>query len=230
MIIFFHLIQTLTPATLCDLSVVEYCCPILSQNHYCKKFVTSLNEWLKLVSGCIKSAATELLSVLSGIEPVDIGQNKNILSFHIRAMESTQIFHLAAISPLTNLMPKSRIPLSTCLHRLSHDNDDISPEDWPQHACRRRWENSNYQLNNFIACLSFKTPGYDLKQSQWVLLNCLWYDRGRYATSMQRIGLSENANHICAAIQTRMIGIRGDLRTVEEEFCNEIGNNKLTES
>ena len=47
---------------------------------------------------------------------------------------------------------------------------------------------------------------------------------------MQRIGLRENANHICGAIQTRMIGIRGDRRTVDEEFCNEIGNNKLTEN
>ena len=47
---------------------------------------------------------------------------------------------------------------------------------------------------------------------------------------MQRIGLSENANYVCGAIQTRMIEIRGDLRTVEEEFCNEIGNNKLTEN
>ena len=47
---------------------------------------------------------------------------------------------------------------------------------------------------------------------------------------MQRIGLCENTNCICGAIQTRMIGIRGDLRTIDEEFCNEIGNNELTEN
>ena len=47
---------------------------------------------------------------------------------------------------------------------------------------------------------------------------------------MQRIGLRENANRICGAIQTRMIGIIGGRRTVDEEFCNEIDNNKLTEN
>ena len=37
------------------------------------------------------------------------------------------------------------------MHCLSHDIDDIYPEDWNQHAWRERWENSNYQLNNIIA-------------------------------------------------------------------------------
>ena len=51
---------------------------------------------------------------------------------------------------------------------------------------------------------------------------------------MHRIGLRENASFICSAIKTpqhilncRMIEIRGDLRTVEEDFCNWIDNNKL---
>ena len=53
---------------------------------------------------------------------------------------------------------------------------------------------------------------------------------------MHRIGLLENANCKCGAFQTPqhvlnccMIGIRGDLRTVDEDFHNWIGNNKLLE-
>ena len=53
---------------------------------------------------------------------------------------------------------------------------------------------------------------------------------------MHRIGLREKANCICDAIQTlqhvpnwHMIGIIGDLRTVDDDFRNWIRNRKLLE-
>ena len=57
-------------------SVAKYCCSIWSQSYHCKKVDTSLNEY-------IKSSFTELLPILSGIEPIYTRRNKNILSFHI---------------------------------------------------------------------------------------------------------------------------------------------------
>ena len=99
---------------------------------------------------------------------MNIRRNKNILSLRMHAMENTHISHQAAISPLKNDRLKSTMPLSICMHRLSHDIDNISPEDWAQHDWRGRWKNSNYQLNNFIAYPTSKPPGYSLKQSQWV--------------------------------------------------------------
>ena len=87
-----------------------------------------------------------------------------------------------------------------------------------------------------LATSSIKPPGYDLKRIQWIQLNCLWSGHGRCASFMHRIGLSENANCICSAIQTpqhvlncSIIGIRGDLRTVDKDFRNWIGKNKLLE-
>ena len=53
-------------------SVTEYCCPLWSQSYHCKKVDTSLNECLRLVTGCIKSTLTELLPILPRIEPMDI--------------------------------------------------------------------------------------------------------------------------------------------------------------
>ena len=84
-----------------------------------QKVDASLNECLRLGSGCIKSTPTELLPILSGIEPMDIRRNKNILSPRLRAMENTHIFHQAAISPHKNGRLKSRMPLLTRMHRLS---------------------------------------------------------------------------------------------------------------
>ena len=88
-------------------------------------------------------------------------------------MENTHIFYQAAISPLTTVRVKRRMSLSIWMDCLRHDIDGISLEYWTQHAWRGRWENSNYQLNNFIACPSSKHFDYDLKQSQWILINCL---------------------------------------------------------
>ena len=79
-----------------------------------------------------------------------IRRYKNILILHIGAMENSQIFHQAVISPFANGKIKSRMSLSTRTHRLSHDIDDIFLDTWAQHTSRGRRENSNYQLNNFI--------------------------------------------------------------------------------
>ena len=74
-------------------------------------------------------------------------------------MENTHIFHQAAISPLKNGRIKSRMPLSTRMHHLSNNIDDMHPDTWAQHTCRGRRKNSKYQLNNFIVYPSFKPAG-----------------------------------------------------------------------
>ena len=69
-----------------------FCCRILLSNMESKPSLLKLRHRFRLVSGCIKSTPTELLPILSGIETVDIRQNKNILGLCIRAMESTHFF------------------------------------------------------------------------------------------------------------------------------------------
>ena len=51
------------------------------------------------------------------------------------------------------------------------------------------------------------------------------YQNTRYASFMHQIGLYDNPNCVCGEIQThqhvlscQMIGIRGDIRTVDEDF------------
>ena len=132
-------------------------------------------------------------------------------------MENTHIFHEVSIFPLTNTRLKRKIPLSTRMHRLNHDIDKISPEEWAQHFWRGRWENTNYH--------------------QYVLLNRLWFGHGRYASFKHGSGLRENENCIRGVIQTpqrvlncRIIEIRGDLRNVDEDFIYWMDNNKLLEN
>ena len=50
--------------------------PIVESKPSSKKLDTSFNERLRLVSRCVKSTCTELLPILSGIEPMDIRRKK----------------------------------------------------------------------------------------------------------------------------------------------------------
>ena len=86
------------------ISVTEYCCPIWSQRHQYKKVSISLNECLRLGSGCIKSTITELLLILSGIEPVESNEIKTCkVSVYIPSKTLTfftrlQYFHLEMLN------------------------------------------------------------------------------------------------------------------------------------
>ena len=81
-----------------------------------------------------------------------------------------------------------------------------------------------------MTCPNSKPPGYDLKQSQLLLLISLQSGYGQYARFMH-----ENANCVCGAIQIPqhilnwlMRRIRGDLRAVDEDFCNWITGLTIT--
>ena len=88
------------------ISVTEYCCPIWSQRHHCKKVSISLNECLRLGSGCIKSTITELLLILLGIEPVESDEIKTYkVSVYMRSKTLTfftrlQYLHLEMLELL----------------------------------------------------------------------------------------------------------------------------------
>ena len=112
------------------------------------------------------------------------------------------------------------------MHSLASDiNGTTSPKSWATTTWRRIWQNLNYRLCQYIHEPSAKPPGHDLKRHQWVLLNRVRSGYGRYASFMHRIGLSDSLNCIYGEIQTHQhvltcqtIGIRGDIKTVDEDF------------
>ena len=188
------------------------------------------------MSGCIKSTTTNILLILCGIEPADIRRDKNILEFRNRVLsEEGHILDDLITHPLTNNRPKSRVPLLKRMHSLASDiNGTSSPKSWATTTWRWRWQNLNCRLCQYISESSAKPPGYDLKRRQWVPLNRVRSGYGRYAIFMHRIGLSDNPNCICGEIQTHQhvltcqtIGIRGDTKTVDEDFRMWLTDNVL---
>ena len=216
-------------------SAAEYCSPVWSQSHHCKKVDTSLNECLRLVSGCIKPTPTDTLPVLCGIVPSDIRRDKNILELRKRALTDGHMLNNVLNNPLLNNRLKSRIPLSNRMYSLAAEaNEASSPKAWAEGAWRRRWQSSNYWLKQFIPVPSTKPSGHDLNRPKWVKLNRIRSGYGRYASFMHRIGMNDSPNCICGEIQTpqhvlncQTIGIRGDIRTVDEEFRMWLNDNSL---
>ena len=206
-------------------SAAEYCSPVWSQSRHCNRINTSLNECLRLISGCIKATPTDLLPVLSGIVPADIRRDRNILELYKRSLSEDHMLHHIQSHPLLNNRLKSRVPLSARMHSLANENNSTSPKTWADTTWKRRWNKLDYRLKEFIPQPSSKPPGHDLNRRNWVLLNRIRSGYGRYASFMHRVGLSDSPNCICGEIQTpqhiltcQRIGIRGDIRTVDDDF------------
>ena len=190
---------------------------------------------MRLVSGSIKSTPKTLLPVLCGIEPPDIRRDRDILNLRKRAMKDSHLFHQAALSPIVDPRLKSRMPLSTRMHILSNQIDQTTSSDsWAKSAWNRRWNDSEVMLREYILTPSEKPAGYDLQRNHWTLLNRIRSGYGRFASFMHKVGLSDNPFCVCGDVQTpqhvlicQMIGIRGDIRTVDDEFRNWLKHNKL---
>ena len=112
------------------------------------------------------------------------------------------------------------------MHSLAADtNETSSLKIWDEGAWRRRWQSCSYRLKQFVLEPSTKPSGHDLNLAKWVKLNRIRLGYGRYASFMHQIGLYDNPNCVCCEIQThqqvlncQMIGIRCDIRTVDEDF------------
>ena len=107
-------------------SAAEYCSPVWSQSYHCKKVDTSLNECLRLVSGCIKTTPTDALPVLCGIVASDIRRDKNILELRKRALTDGHMLNNVLNNPLLNNRLKSRIPLSNRMYSLATEANEAS--------------------------------------------------------------------------------------------------------
>lgn len=84
---------------------------IWNQSTNCKKVDVSLNDCLRLISGCIKSTPIELLPALCDIEPADIRRDKNVLDLRNRALLNNRMLYYAVANPLVNVRLKNKTPV-----------------------------------------------------------------------------------------------------------------------
>ena len=105
----FNTLKT-SAVSLCH-SVAEYCSLAWSGSLHCTKPDVSLSECMRLISGCIKSTPTEILPILSGIEPSDLRKEKQLLNLYNRSKAPSHPMHVIFDYHYNHRL-KSRNPVS----------------------------------------------------------------------------------------------------------------------
>ena len=156
--------------------VAEYCSLVWSGSVHCTKLDVNLNECMRLISGCIKSIPTEILPMLSGLEPSDLRRAKQLLHLYNRSKALSHPMHVLPDCHCNHRL-KSRNPVSIrtsgLINRINNTDYIESPETWIEVAWSNRWETPNQYLRTFIHSPSKHPPGHELKCAHWVLLNIL---------------------------------------------------------
>ena len=91
-------------------STAEYATPVWNQSSHAKKLDVSLNDTMRIITGCVKPIPTHLHPVLSGIAPANLRRNyvTNKISYHAWANKE---------HPLHNLVPHPQSPRPQRLSR-----------------------------------------------------------------------------------------------------------------
>ena len=172
----------------------------LEWERHCTKLDVSLNEcmWLHKIN------STEILPLLSGIEPSDLHREKQLLNLYNCSKALPHLMHVI-FSPdyHCNHCLKSRNPVSIrtseLIKRINNIDYIESPETLVEVAWSNRWETFNQYLRTFIDSPSKHAPGHELKEAHWVLLNRLHSGHGRCTAFMEKL-VCPNQSYVYVAV------------------------------
>ena len=177
-------------------SSAEYATPVWSRSSHTKKLDVSLNDTMRIITGCVKSTPTHLLPVLSGIAPAKLRRNyvSNKIFYHAWVNKEHPLHSL--VPDPQNLCPqrlKSRHPFyrhTAEHHNCDHDIIEAWNKEWTKHQRPK-------QLT--ITPDTAAPPGSDLPRKLWVILNRLRAGVGRFGAEMHKWGLRTSASCACGA-------------------------------
>ena len=86
--------RTLSIATLALIhATAEYSAPVWSRSAHMRLIGKSINDALRLVTGCLRPSSTNNLFVLSGITPTELRRKRATLSMACRSQEPGHLLH-----------------------------------------------------------------------------------------------------------------------------------------
>ena len=177
-------------------SAAEYASPVWCRSTHTKKLDISLNDTMRIITGCMRSTETTFLPVLVGITPSDIRRDSRVMSLTTAATENQHhLLHCRVSSAATNTNAqrlKSRSPFSRHAARLLTEEFDPT----------KTWNDRVDDGPPFVrdACpppSPSLPPGAVLPRKQWVRLNRLRSGTARVGETLQRWGLQESATCAC---------------------------------
>ena len=179
-------------------SAAEYASPVWSRSAHTGKLDVSLNDSMRIITGCMRPTETTFLPVLAGIVPPDIRRESQVARLTKMAMDNpSHLLHDRVSVAVTYANEheqrlKSRRPFSRHAAHLVANNYDPS----------KAWNDRIHDGPPFIrsACpppSPSLPPGADLPRKQWVRLNRLRSGTARVGETLQLWGMQEAASCPC---------------------------------
>ena len=145
---------TLRTATLALVhSIAKSCSPVWCRSTYTRLIDPTINDALRIMTGCLRPTPTDNLPILAGIQPAELRQRGVTLILGHRAMEHGVPWSTRP-SGATAWRLKSRHPFVPAAKQLiSFSDNNIRAAHWADHQWNAEWAD-----NPQDSALQFQTP------------------------------------------------------------------------
>jgi len=136
-------------------STAEYCAPVWCCSAHARLIDLTINDALRIVTGCLHPTPADNLPILAGIQPAELRRSGAALSLGRRAMEPGHLLHSALTSPSSAdaRWIKSRhlfVPAAQQLINFS-DNNNIGAAQWADYQWNAEWAVNPTRLRIFYS-------------------------------------------------------------------------------
>jgi len=114
----------------------EYCAPVWRRSAHTRLIDPTINDTLRIVTGCLHRTPVDNLTILAGIQPAEVRRSGATLSLGRRAMEPGHLLHSALTRPSSAVARrlKSRHPFVPDAQQLiSFSDSNIRAAQWVDH-------------------------------------------------------------------------------------------------
>ena len=177
----------------------EYCAPVWCRSAYTRIIDSIFNDALHIVTGCLRPTPTDLLLVLSGIQPAELRRMGATLSLAYRgSLDPDHILYdlLSGSSDTRQLRLRSRRPFVSGARNLLNNlaRLGICTSEWTNYKWKTEYCENASRLRAFVPGTGARPVGMGLPRAVWVKFNRLRTGISRFHLSMHKWGLAPSPN------------------------------------
>ena len=177
-------------------STAEYCAPLWCRSVHTRVIDMTINDTLRVVTGCLRPTPLDNLPILAGIQPAELRRRQAMLSLSCRALVPGHLLYNKLVDPAK--LPRrlrSRHPFVPAakqfLRTIKEKNVNVAW--WADHAWSVEWRNNASRLRSFIPDARPCPLGLALPRPAWMRLNHLRTGVRRFRSSMHKWGMAPSA-------------------------------------
>jgi len=186
-------------------STAEYCTPVWCRSAHTSLIDPTINDTLRIVTGCLHHTPADNLPILADIQPAELRRRGATLSLGRRAMKPGHLLHSALIHPLGAAARRLKLRhpfVPAAQHLISFsDNNNILAAQWVDHQWNPEWADDPTRLRTLIPDTG-TPPRMTLPRRAWVQLNRLHTGVGRFRSCLYKWGMASSAACKCGTEQT----------------------------